>query len=329
MSVWVARLLLTLALQTPWAVGAASAAAMSSGDLLLTGRHGGDGSAWGRTNCASCHFLGRLHTQAPRIRTIVRAKGFATCAGCHGNNGANLSRPCLICHNSQDLPAAPRQGGRHKHDFKVGKSRALGDRQCLSCHLKPDMDGAFELNVDLTPLKDHQGRLTPYENVSDFCLRCHNRDHQPRGVNIQPRPEYGLNDPLTAMEDNYTYLDRHGLINGPRGPYDGLRESRYRYGQTVACTDCHAMHGTRNEKLILDDSRKGVTGLKPAFRQRPFRVRVRHGNAAQLCVLCHSMDDPSIEQGMQDTGNGLAGVHDVTSNCSECHTHGEPVKGGL
>lgn len=309
--------------------GFAYTVSVQTGNLLLTPRHGGDGSAWGKANCAACHFITHLHRNAPNIRPIVLWKGFGTCTGCHGSNGTSAPRLCTVCHNSSDLPASPRQSGVYKHDFSVSEHRGLGDPDCLTCHVKADMDGKFELNVDLTPLRDAFGQRSPYFDLTDFCLRCHNRDHRPAGVRIRKRPRYGHNDPLVAIEDDYFNIDRHGWVNGGQGPYRGLRASRYRYPQEVPCADCHVMHGTKNGKLILDDTRKGVTGLAEAMRHKPYRVRVRKGNYAQLCVLCHQMEDPSVEQGSLDTGNGLSGVHDVTSDCSECHTHGEPVKGGL
>ncbi|MEW6036844.1 MAG: hypothetical protein AB1648_01075 [Pseudomonadota bacterium] len=299
-----------------------------TGNLLLTPKHGGDGTAWGRTNCASCHFLQNIHEKAPNIRNWVLYKGTATCTGCHGTNGTNAPRRCIICHNSTDLAASPRQGGAHKHDFSVKKVRALGDGDCLTCHVKPDMDGQFELDVDLTAIRDASGGFSPYTGHTDFCLRCHNRDHQPPGVRIRPRPGYGLNDPLVAIEDNYTLIDRHGWVHGGGGPYAGLRGNRFRYGDEVACTACHVMHGTRNPKLILDDTRKGSNRLQKTL-PRPYKARVRNGNYAEFCVLCHRMEDPFVEEGAYDAGNGLSGVHDVTSDCSECHTHGEPVLGGL
>jgi len=301
----------------------------TSGNLLLDQRHGGDGSAWGKPVCQGCHVLSNIHKGAPSIRGIVRTHGYGTCAGCHGSNGTNLARTCTSCHNGHDLPAAPLQSGRNKHDFTVAQVRGLGDAYCLACHLKSDMDGIFEPEVDLTPIRDAHGELSPYESTTDFCLRCHNRDHQPKGVRIKARKKIGGNDPLVAIEDDYTRIDRHGEPVGLIGPYSGLRDSGYAYGDVVECTDCHAMHGTRNGKLILDDTRKGATGLSNDFRNRPYRALVKKGNYAQFCVLCHRMDDPGIEQGGLNTGNGLSGVHDAASDCTACHTHGEPVKGGL
>lgn len=302
---------------------------MASGNLLVTRTHGGDGSAWGKANCKSCHQMVSIHQGAPKIRDVVKREGYGTCTGCHGRNGTDQPRRCTVCHNKTDLPDKPMLSGTHRHDFSVGQTLPLNDWQCTVCHAKSDMDGNFELDVDLTPLKDRLGEVSSYTSQSDFCLRCHNRGHQPPGVKIKARPKYGINDPLTAMEDNYEHLDKHGEADGLQGPYIGLRENGYRYPDVVECTDCHAMHGTRNKKLILDDSRKGVTRLSPELRLQAFPVIVRKGNYAQLCVLCHSMERPEIDEGRRDAGNGLSGLHDVTSDCTQCHTHGEPIQGGL
>jgi hypothetical protein len=323
-------LIIALWLAAPLAAFAGpSTVSTVTGNLLLTPAHGGDGSAWGKGQCQDCHLITQIHSDAPTVRGIVRAKGYDTCGACHGDNGAGVARPCGTCHNRKDLPGSPYLSGSHKHDFDTRANRKLGDALCLACHVKSDMDGEFERNVDLTPIKDAQGQLSPYASLSDFCLRCHNQDHQPHGVRIKPRRAYGLNDPLTTIEDNYQQIDRHGAVDGGSGPYVGLRAGGYRYGQEVECTDCHVMHGTRNPKLILDDTRKGTTLLEPQFRFEPHRARVRKGKAAQFCVLCHAMEHPEVEDGLKDTGNGLSGVHDVTSDCSDCHVHGEPTKGGL
>jgi hypothetical protein len=318
-----------------WLLSGAVAAAdytvsTATGNLLLTPAHGDNGTAWGKANCQGCHVLRLIHAGAPLIRPIVRHLGYPTCGGCHGDNGTGQVRRCVMCHNGRDLPLHPLQTGAHSHDFRVGKDRTPGDGDCLLCHVKSDMDGRFELNVDLTVLRDAGGKPSPYRSQSDFCLRCHNQTHQPRGVGIVLRPEYGLNDPLVTIEDNYRYIDRHGENAGGGGTYTGLRpDSGYRYDQFVECTDCHVMHGTRNDKLLLDDSRKGVSRLSPSLRLRPVMARAKNGNYAQVCVLCHRMDDPSVEQGELDTGNGLSGVHDVESDCSECHVHGQGFGGGL
>jgi hypothetical protein len=333
----ITRCLLMLWL-TVWGLAEPSLAATArytvstqTGNLLLTPAHGERGSAWGKANCQGCHVLRLIHANAPLIRPVVQQRGYQTCGGCHGDNGTGQTRRCLVCHNNQDLPLHPLQSGTHRHDFATGKDRPPGDGDCLLCHVKSDMDGRFELTVDLTPFRDADGKPSPYVSQRDFCLRCHNQTHQPRGVRIQLRPQYGLNDPLVTIEDNYRYIDRHGDPAGGGGTYSGLRgSSGYRYGQSVECTDCHVMHGTRNSNLLLDDSRKGVSQLNPLLRSKPYRaIESTPGNYAQVCVLCHRMDDLSVEDAALDTGNGLSGVHDARSDCGECHVHGQGFGGGL
>jgi hypothetical protein len=88
------------------------------------------------------------------------------------------------------------------------------------------------------------------------------------------------------------------------------------------------MHGTHNKKLIVDRSDKGMTKLDPEIRELPILVNVFDGDYSQLCVTCHSMEK-LVEQGNEDTGNGLSGVHQVGTNCTACHVHGLAAQTGL
>ena len=307
--------------------GEARGVSLESGNLILTASHGEEGAAWRLPDCAACHAMAVIHEGADRIRAIVRDKGYATCTGCHGRNGSSESEPrrCGVCHNNTDLPRAPQLQGRHAHSFTVGERSALSDAECLNCHVASDMDGLFELNRDLTGYPDATQTVTTYGAVADFCLRCHNRDHQQAGFEII---DSSFDDPLIAVEDAFHFVDQHGLIDGSgTRTYAGLR-SAYGYRSTVACTDCHAMHGTDNAKLIVDSSLKGAARLDPAVRETPHSVTVVEGDYSQLCVLCHQMQ-VVLDDGGLDTGNGLAGVHEVGSDCRPCHTHGEAVQAGL
>ncbi len=324
-------LILTLLAPPLWAANTLDVS-LSIHKLILTPRHGGDGSAWGFGRCESCHVLNLIHGDAPKIRDIVKDKGFDTCGGCHGDNGAGLPRPCLICHNSSDLPASPLQSGQHKHNFASRSANAelrakpLNDSDCLVCHEASDMNGEFDNNVDLTLLLDKVGAKTDYRNGAEFCVRCHNRDHQQPGF---PITGYDYRDPLIAMADNYLYLDVHGKRKGSgQRTYAGLRDQVYQYGTVVECVDCHAMHGTNNSRLIIDSSASGVFRFNEAFRNQPIRVDTRGNNYAQLCVICHAMQTP-VEDAQKNTGNGLSGVHQISGDCSLCHAHGMAAQTGL
>lgn len=294
-------------------------------DLLLNPQHGGGGAAWGLADCAACHAIDVIHQRAENIRHIVKHRGHNTCTGCHGSNGTDKERQCLICHNNTDLPNAPAQTGAHQHDFIATTDNTLQDKQCIDCHYAADMDGVFEINRDLTRYADENGILSPYASGADFCLRCHNRNHQQTDFPIINK---AFDDPLIAIKDVYTRVDKHGEINGTGiGSYAGLR-SNYIYSSRVECTDCHAMHGTDNIKLIIDLSDKGSRNLTSAIRDLPHSVRISGDDYSQLCVLCHDMETLQ-NQGDIDTGNGLSGVHITGSSCIECHSHGEAVQAGL
>jgi len=294
-------------------------------DILLDSSHGGGGAAWGLENCDACHTINAIHKNENNIRDIVKENGHDTCTGCHGSNGTDAERQCLICHNKNNLSKSPLQSGKHKHDFDASTDISLQDSQCIDCHYASDMDGIFEINRDLTRYSDINGVNTPYANGADFCLRCHNRDHQQTDFPIINK---AFNDPLVAIEDSYSLIDKHGEVNSAgTGTYAGLRAD-YIYGSRVECTDCHTMHGTDNIKLIIDQSNKGSSRLASSIRGLPHSVQISNNNYSQLCVLCHKMETLQ-NQGNIDTGNGLSGVHITGSSCIECHSHGEAIQAGL
>ncbi|RLA25127.1 MAG: hypothetical protein DRQ62_03470 [Gammaproteobacteria bacterium] len=300
---------------------------LENNQLLLTPAHGGDGSAWGLEDCVACHVRRNIHQTAPDdIRDIVLVTGYASCTGCHGQNGTSAKRECVLCHNSDLLPDNPIMQDNKNHNFSVGKDSALADKQCIACHDRSDMDGEFVASVDLTHYPNQGGLDLPYRNQTEFCLRCHNQDKQQPGFEMEARfPR----DPLVMMELNYRYIDKHGYPKGSgERIYAGLRESDYQYGTLVECTDCHAMHGTHNEKLMMDRSDAGASLLNPELREQPVYIDIEAGNYAQHCVVCHE-SEAHVEETDENTGNGLNGVHQVSGSCLSCHVHGMAVQTGL
>jgi len=300
---------------------------------LLDESHGINGGAWQLGQCDACHLIADIHQEPEQvlIKDIVLDKGYQTCVGCHGDNGTQLSRPCLTCHNTKDLPKAPEVTGKLTHNFspQVGESsnREITDKQCLDCHIASDMNGKFDNNLDLTRFLDNQGRQSLYQDSSDFCLRCHNSGHQQQGFEIIGKD---YQDPLIAMATNYSSIDVHGELDGVgERTYSGLRHG-YNYQEKVQCIDCHAMHGTHNEKLIVGSTAIGASKLTDSiFKQSsPVNITTSEGDSSQLCVVCHQMK-LIIEEGYKDTGNGLSGVHLTGQECRSCHQHGMATQTGL
>jgi hypothetical protein len=292
-----------------------------SGNLILSSSHGGEGAAWGLPDCATCHPVSVIHNNARNIKSIVEEKSYASCIGCHGDNGTGKERPCLMCHNDQNLPEHPQQGG-FAHGFISGDPESLDDTQCVACHQASDMNGQFSINRDLTNFPDQRDEHSDYVSISEFCLRCHNQSFQQSGFEITNKE---FDDPLIAMNDMFKFVDKHGQVDGSgQRLYAGLRDS-YTYQSVVECSDCHAMHGSKNKHLIVDTLDKGISRLDESTH---YDISISEGNSAQLCVMCHNMTVVS-DDGDLDTGNGLSGVHDISSDCQQCHRHGETVQAGF
>ena len=325
-------LLLISALMLSSCGGSTTSTQSSQGKLILDQNHGDGGNAWGKENCDSCHAIKAIHESATsNIRELTRKKGYDSCVACHGSNGTQAVRQCLTCHNDQDLPKSPLTDGGKVHHFKEEITAKLNDKECLTCHEASNMNGIFSLNTDLTHFKNKAGVKSDYQSEAEFCQSCHNRAHQQTDFPIIGE---AYDDPLIAIEDDYQFFDYHGYRDGSdQGTYNGLREG-YRYPQVVNCTDCHAMHGTHNKQLIIDSSQKGVKSLQDSFRNKPYAVDTDGANGtvagdyAQLCVLCHKMEVIN-DSGAINAGNGLSGVHEVDSDCRDCHTHGEATQIGL
>ena len=299
---------------------------LANNQILLTPNHGGDGSAWGLPECSGCHVLRNIHATAPKIKNIVQQTGYDSCTGCHGGNGTSVKRECTLCHNDSLLPSKPLMQAIKNHNFTVQEDSLLTDKDCLVCHTASDMDGDFEPAVDLTHYSQEKGLDLPYSNGAEFCLRCHNNNQQQPGYEMQPRFK---RDPLVAMAVNYQHIDVHGLVKGVGDrTYTGLRAG-YEYQTVVECSDCHAMHGTHNKKLIVDRSDAGMSLLKDSLRLAPISIDTPGNNYAQLCVSCHQVEGSEVEESEIGAGNGLSGVHQAGGSCIECHTHGMAAQTGL
>lgn len=298
----------------------------ASGNIILDASHG-NGEAWGKRNCSSCHIIQKIHKNVPKIKAIVDVKGYSTCTGCHGSNGLKTERQCLICHNAKDLPLKPVRGGKHRHDFNAKKDLLTTSGQCVVCHEASDMNGVFDLNIDLTVFNDAIVGLQPYANKSEFCLRCHNVNHQQKKW---PITSQSSRNQILRAEDHFRKTDAHGGVDGDaNGFYNGFRTGSYAYKTIVDCSDCHTSHGTQNSNLIIENVLQGAPLLSAEFRNKAYKVTLAGDDYSDLCVLCHQMQTIS-DGGDLPTRNGLSGVHfSEGRNCITCHSHGEEAQKGL
>ncbi|MCP4296079.1 MAG: hypothetical protein GY786_10770 [Proteobacteria bacterium] len=289
----------------------------SSGKIVLTQSHGDYPAAWGKENCSSCHPIHKIHDNALNLKKIVNEKGYDSCFGCHGDNGTGHSRPCLLCHNLSDLPEKPYLEAGNQHNFQTPNSY-MTDSDCVICHISSDMDGQWSLNTDLSQIPDARNDLSSYQGEKEFCFRCHNDSHQQAEFLITG---YDSSHPKTGIEFFYSSTDSHGVVDGTgTKAYSGLRAG-YRYQSEVKCSDCHQIHATENNALILDHSKRGVGSLGGSFQSPGYNVATPDGNYAQLCVLCHVTSAGSLSG--QDSGNGLSGLHSISGDCTACHYHGK------
>ena len=299
--------------------------------------HGSNGGEEKAESCIACHNSNSLPNYPPldggyshNFNNTESSLNDDDCMSCHTANAhdssaiENSQARCGACHNLSFLPNLPALDGTSAHNFGFSGS-GLSDDACVVCHETSDMNGQFNPATDLTKLPDNEGNVTASSSITVFCLRCHNQSHQVPGYEITTESRY---DPLVAMDDNYRFIDYHGLRRGSGSRvYYGLRNG-YNYKSWVECTDCHAMHGTNNPGLLIDRSTKGVSRLRQAFRNMNWQVEVIDGNYAQLCVLCHETSE-QVEESSSNTGNGLAGVHQAAGDCRPCHAHGQSIQVGL
>ena len=296
----------------------------SAGNLVLSSDHGGYPAAWGQSECAACHQPDNIHRKTTNLSQLADQKGFPACMGCHGDNGTGETRPCLICHNQTDLGDVPYLQGSHQHVFNSNDSK-MGDRDCAVCHHASDMNGQFDLNIDLTRFNDAASQASPYNEEQDFCFRCHNSDHQQAAFPIN---ETDSENAKVAIESYFTSIDAHGLKDGTgTKSMAGLRAG-YAYKTLVKCSDCHQLHSTDNTKLVVDHSSRGVSLLDSSLRNPGYAIENTGGNFGTLCVMCHQMKTIK-DDGELDAGNGLSGIHVTTGDCTLCHSHGETYQAGF
>lgn len=254
-------------------------------------------------NCASCHTPHHILPHTDPRSSINRTNIAATCSACHAEiervhrkviegerwqKQADVLPACVDCHQP------------HKAR-KVFYDRGMADRDCLSCHEKPEVKAAKDgrsLQVTAAHLAG-----TVHTNVS--CAQCHSE------------ADAALDRPCQAISNGVNCAACHAEVGEQ---YAGSRHGALRAkgdDQAPTCVDCHGIHAIRPRR-------------DPASPIFPI-------NIPELCSRCHREGEKAakryegkerniIERYRESIhGKGLlkSGLT-VTATCTDCHGgHGE------
>jgi len=284
-----------------------------------------EGQGWKRKDCFICHPVYKLsfnHKRVPNIWKAIEGLGKdadRACIACHGTNGLSEEeggvRRCLICHGRDDIMTNASMFSRiNQHD--IDRNGNLDDKDCILCHDRPDMNGHFDVNVDLRNLG------ITYESVNDFCLSCHDINGAMGIIPPKIRFDTEFTDIRSTFEgvgktagDKRATADVHGAKDGD-GQIFGQFRGEYKNGMVLHCTECHTTHASDNPYLIRET---GGYAEKADSEGRTASVHVSEYKFDQLCAVCHTNPNGV------DTGNGLKMVVHTgftVTDCTDCHFHG-------
>jgi DmsE family decaheme c-type cytochrome len=229
---------------------------------------------------------------------------------------------CESCHGPGSLAIASLEANPELNDAQKKKcdTRTFLDIMnlppqaqsliCLKCHSAASIPTLAHWNASTHALNDvscfdchklHQGpqQKVSREEMAELCYGCH---------------------PQVKMENNL--FSHHPLIE-----------------KKMACTDCHDVHGSTQDKLL-----KGITPRETCTRchmekQGPFAFE--HGDVTENCANCHSahgsinnhllsvsMPFLCLQCHAGHTASTTSGVKQLfTNRCTDCHSqiHGTDI----
>jgi len=249
--------------------------------------------------CVSCHtpHLVLPHTD-PRS-SIARRNIAATCAKCHSaieQVHRKIIKGALWEREASVLPACPDCHQPHRVR-KVFYDQGMADRDCLSCHEKPEI----KAKADGRSLYVDANELAASRHNTRRCSQCHS----------EVRPS--LQRPCATITKKVDCASCHAEVVQQ---YDKSIHGQLKAkGDTNAptCRECHGTHGTKGKK----------EPSSPTFSR----------NVPQLCARCHREGEKAavrytgtqrdiIEHYSESIhGKGLlkSGLL-VTAMCTDCHT---------
>ncbi len=235
----------------------------------------------GDAKCTKCHDE---NDNAPvlaiaKTKHGVQADGRTpTCTSCHGDSPTHVNKPDGV----KDRPAPDRT-------FSKNSKTAVQDRNqaCLSCHEKDS--------------SRHQWAGSTHETNDVACSNC----HQVHTGHDKVRAK------ATQAEVCYTChktqrADSHKLSSHPLA------------AGKMACSDCHAPHGSTGPKLLVKNSINETCYTCHAEKRGPFLWE--HFPATDDCTNCHVTHGSNSPSLLKTRAPFL---------CQECHQdHGAGLKDG-
>jgi DmsE family decaheme c-type cytochrome len=257
----------------------------------------------GAATCEACHTTAASHwKQTIHARISARPRN------------ALRARGCEACHGAGSLHVANPQDP----SLIVGFSRGSGipnptrNAMCLQCHAggaRVYWTGSIHETQDLACSDCHNPMagvsatgLLARGNVSRTCFTCH-----------------------PAQRAQFRKRSHMPLLEGK-----------------IACSDCHAPHGSPTDPLLRGDSVNQMCTSCHAAKRGPFlwehaparedcsTCHTPHGSnhapllkarAHMLCQECHQENyHPSTAYEGVDTANGTTDYHIQARSCMNCHT---------
>lgn len=257
---------------------------------------------------------------------------------------------CLKCHD-EDAEVPVLDVFKTKHAVHADARTPFAQLQCESCH-GPGGEHAKRIRRGETrpPIRGFGARASaPAEEQNGVCLDCHaNHDlgHWPGSPHQSHEVPCAGCHRIHAARDPVLVPDLQPEIclnchKRQRAEIHKASTHPIRYGQ-MACTDCHAPHGSAAEALLKRATLNQTCYDCHAEKRGPFLWE--HAPASEDCSLCHrphgsnhpdlltrrppllcqqchsSAGHPSV----QYTGRGLAGQQPspriLAGGCVNCHS---------
>ena len=227
----------------------------------------------GDAKCVKCHD----ETEAYPVLSMATTKhGMAkdgrlpSCVGCHGPSETHTNKP----EGMKDRPKPEFPYGKRTKDDIAGHNQV-----CADCHKggRKFMDWAGSA---------HAARDVP-------CTDCHK-------LHIQKDP---VRDKRTQADVCYTcHKEQRVLFNKPS--HHPVPEAK------MACSDCHASHGSSGPKLVQRDTIADTCFSCHMEKRGPF---VRKHEPAEDCTICHNPHGSAVDALLKVRAPML---------CQQCHEPG-------